>query len=512
VEIVTMDKTNLSTLVNLGDLVDREANPNAVALIDCPDEVNFRTFNHTEIDALSNAVARALVARGYQLGDRIAIMSANRMEYLAAYFGIMRAGMVAVPINFKLPRDSVDYILRDADVSMVFADAERCDLCPPHLPLVRFDSTGNVGFADFLNRGSFPTVRPATDDVAMILYTSGSTGRPKGVPLTHAGQLWALTVRARAAMDWPQQRFLVAAPLFHMNALGVSKFCMSVHASMVLLPRFRAPAYIGAIGQHRCTWLTAVPTMIALVAQEEVVLSQTDLSSVQRVGMGSAPLTQTLVDRAQRIFPAAQITNGYGTTETGPVAFGPHPDGLPTPPLALGYPLPGIRLRLVCNDDVNATQGVLQMWTPALMPGYLHLPEKSADVMTDDGYYITGDIMRRDAGGFYYFVGRADDMFVCNGENVYPGEVEKMLECHPAVHQACVVPVADEIRGQKPVAFVVRTPGQSLSVQQVKDYALAHAPAYQHPRLVAFVDRLPLASTNKVDRQALMARAATLAG
>jgi acyl-CoA synthetase (AMP-forming)/AMP-acid ligase II len=152
------------------------------------------------------------------------------------------------------------------------------------------------------------------------------------------------------------------------------------------------------------------------------------------------------------------------------------------------------------------------MWTPALMPGYLHLPEKSADVMTDDGYYITGDIMRRDAGGFYYFVGRADDMFVCNGENVYPGEVEKMLECHPAVHQACVVPVADEIRGQKPVAFVVRTPGQSLSVQQVKDYALAHAPAYQHPRLVAFVDRLPLASTNKVDRQALMARAATLAG
>jgi acyl-CoA synthetase (AMP-forming)/AMP-acid ligase II len=118
--------------------------------------------------------------------------------------------------------------------------------------------------------------------------------------------------------------------------------------------------------------------------------------------------------------------------------------------------------------------------------------------------------MRRDQDGFYYFVGRADDMFVCNGENVYPGEVETMLERHPAVHQACVVPVADEIRGHKPVAFVVLTPGQHLTEQQVKDYALAHAPAYQHPRQVGFVDVLPLAGTNKIDRQALMDRAADL--
>ncbi|MCZ6873216.1 MAG: class I adenylate-forming enzyme family protein [bacterium] len=506
-----MDKTNLSHLVNLGDLAKRDADAAAVALIDCPDELNFRTFSHGAIDATSNAVARALVARGCQQGDRIAIMAANRMEYLTAYFGIMRAAMIALPINFKLPPDRVDYILRDADVSMVFADAERRALCPPRLPLVCFGATDDVGFDGFLNTGSFAAVCPAPDDIAMILYTSGSSGRPKGVPLTHAGQLWALTVRAGARIDWPQQRFLVAAPLFHMNALGVSKFCFSVHASMVLLPRFRAAAYIRAIGQHRCTWLTAVPTMIALVAQEEAVLAQTDLSSVQRVGMGSAPLTQALADHAQRIFPAAQISNGYGTTETGPVAFGPHPDGLATPSLALGYPLPGLRLRLVYDDDLDAEQGVLQLWTPALMSGYLHLPEKSAEAMTDDGYYISGDIMRRDTHGFYYFVGRADDMFVCNGENVYPGEVEKILERHPAVHQACVVPVADEIRGQKPVAFVVLTPGESLTVQQVKDHALTHAPAYQHPRLVQFVDQLPLAGTNKIDRKALISRAASLA-
>jgi acyl-CoA synthetase (AMP-forming)/AMP-acid ligase II len=141
------------------------------------------------------------------------------------------------------------------------------------------------------------------------------------------------------------------------------------------------------------------------------------------------------------------------------------------------------------------------------MPGYHNLPDKTAAVMTPDGYYITGDVMRRDAQGFYYFVGRADDMFVCNGENVYPAEVEQMLERHAAIHQTCVVPVPDEIRGQKPVAFIVLVPGASMTVQEVKDYALANGPAYQHPRRVEFVSELPLAGTNKIDRNALMERA-----
>jgi acyl-CoA synthetase (AMP-forming)/AMP-acid ligase II len=138
------------------------------------------------------------------------------------------------------------------------------------------------------------------------------------------------------------------------------------------------------------------------------------------------------------------------------------------------------------------------------------LPEKTAAAMTDDGYYITGDIMRRDANGFYYFVGRADDMFVCNGENIYPGEVETMLERHAAIHQACIVPVPDEIRGHKPVAFVVPEAGRRVTAQDVTDYALAHAPAYMHPRQVEFVAELPLAGTNKVDRAALTQRAMSL--
>ncbi|MDH3600917.1 MAG: acyl--CoA ligase [Candidatus Tectomicrobia bacterium] len=506
------NKTDVASLVNLGDLVNREVPPEAVAVIDCLHEDTPRIYSHGAIDAAANAVARGLIARGYQRGDRIAIIAANRVDYLTAYFGTMRAGMISVPVNFKLPRDTVDYVLRDAGVSMVVADAERRSQCPADLPVVEFASAAADGFDAFLDPGVFDVVHPEADEIAMILYTSGSTGRPKGVPLTHAGQLWAIGVRARAPIDWPQHRFLVAAPLFHMNALAASKFTLAVHASMVLLPQFRAPAFIRAIGQHRCTWLTAVPTMMALMAQEQEALKQTDLSSVTRVAMGSAPLTQALMDQVQAIFPGAQLSNGYGTTETGPVGFGPHPEGIPTPALALGYPIPGIRLRLVQDEQFDADEGVLQMWTPALMPGYHQLPQKTAEAMTRDGYYITGDIMRRDQQGFYYFVGRADDMFVCSGENIYPGEVEKMLERHPAIHQACIVPVPDPIRGQKPVAFIVQAPGQRLKEQDVKEFALANAPAYQHPRHVEFVEELPLAGTNKINRQALIDRAVSIAG
>ncbi|ETW95827.1 MAG: hypothetical protein ETSY1_29050 [Candidatus Entotheonella factor] len=279
----------LSNLVNLGDLVQRDADLKAIALIDCHDDANPRDYTHGDLDAAANAVARGLIARGGKRGDRIAILAANRAAYLMAYLGTMRAGMVSVPVNFKLPRDTVEYVMRDAGVSMVFADAERLSLCPADLPVVNFDCSGNDGFDAFLDPGPFDVVRPAPDEIAMFLYTSGSTGRPKGVPLTHAGQLWAMVARARNGRGWEQQRFMVAAPLFHMNGLASAKFALAAHASFVLMPQFRAVPFIRALARHRCTFITSVPTMMALMAQETEALAQHDLSSVTRVSMGSAP-------------------------------------------------------------------------------------------------------------------------------------------------------------------------------------------------------------------------------
>ena len=170
----------------------------------------------------------------------------------------------------------------------------------------------------------------------------------------------------------------------------------------------------------------------------------------------------------------------------------------------------GVELRLVDAGGHDADEGVLWQRTPANMHGYLNLPEKTREVLTPEGWYVSGDVFRRDADGAYFFIGRTDDMFVCGGENIFPGEVESLLERHPGVQQTCVVPVPDEIKGEKPFAFVVRAPGSMLDEAEVKRFALEHAPAYQHPRRVAFLDAMPLAGPNKVDRKALKAQATAI--
>ena len=500
----------MTTARSLGDLVDRAADPAKVAIIDLGDGVQPRQVTYGELATTIDAVARGVVARGLRAGDKVAILAANSAHYLAAYFGVMRAGLVAVPIGYKFPAETIHYMLRDCEARMVFTDAEHRTLCPEELSVVELGS-GSDRFGGLLDPGPFECSDPGADAVAMILYTSGSTGRPKGVPLTHLGQIWVINNMAGDAAAFERHRILVAAPLYHMNGLLLSKIVAATHGTEVLLPRFRARDYIDAIERHGCSLITSVPTMLALVAKELEALARTDLSSVEAVLTGSAPLTQALVDRVASIFPGAAISNAYGTTEAGAGTFGPHPNGVPRPDLALGHPAPGVEARLVAPGAADANEGVLQLRTPALMTGYLNLPEVTGRCISEDGWYDTGDVMRRDENGFHFFVGRADDMFVCGGENIYPGEVEKMLERHPGVHQACVVPAVDAVRGNKPVAYVVVAPGHRLTEQEVKDFALANASPNEHPRNVVFVDDLPLAGTNKIDRNELVRRAGAYA-
>ena len=495
----------MSGFINLGDLVRRDCDPAKVAIIDLGGETE-RQVTYAALDAMADGVARGLAARGLARGGRVAILSANRTEFIAALCGIMRAGLVAVPVNFRFPRATIDFILRDAGAKLVFCDGLRRERCPPGMPAVCFEGgEGMQDFASFLDAGPFPAVAARPGEPALFLYTSGSTGTPKGVVLSHRSHIWVVETRLEA--DLSRHRFLIAAPLYHMNALALAQLVQAAHATMVLLPQFSAPAYIEAIGRHRCTWLTAVPPMIAMMLRERDLLARTDLGSVEFVRMGSAPVSASLMAALAQTLPRAKVTNAYGTTEAGPVVFGPHPSGFSQPATSVGFPHPKVKLRLVDQSGRPAEPGALEMKCPALMLGYHSRPELPPP-FTVDGFYRTGDVFRRDRDGFYYFLGRTDDMFVSGGENIYPGDVERMLERHGAVAQACVVPVEDDIKGEKPVAFVIAKEGQAIDPEDIKRFALANAPPYQHPRFVFVVDRLPLSSTNKIDRGALKREAA----
>ncbi len=492
---------------NLGDVLDAAQDPAATAIIDLSDVGGERRWSYAALDGLTDAVAGGLRAAGLGPGARVGLMCANSARAVAVLLGAMRAGCVAVPLNPRAGPETVRFMCDDADLALVFVDATGRAALPEGRRTVDLDSTR---FDAFLVPGAFASTVPAADDVAMILYTSGSTGRPKGVLLSHASQLLIAAGYATPAMAacMAAGPAIVAAPIFHMNATVNVTLTFLLRGSLVLLARFDAKAFIEALSRHRVSVLSGVPTMAALIAQEPDALARADLGGVKLIVIGSAPLSETVLAQVRRLFPDAAVINSYGTTETGAGYYGAHPDGLARPPMSVGYPQPHAEMRLV--GGAGPDEGVLQIRTPTRMQGYLNRPELTAERLRD-GWIDTGDIMRRDAEGFHYFVGRADDMFVCSGENVYPGAVERLLERHPDVLEVCVLPLPDPVRGEMPVAFVVPRPGTAPAEQALKAFALAHAAPHLHPRRIWFIDRMPLAGTNKIDRQALKARARELA-
>lgn len=465
----------------------------AEALVEIDRDGRRRRFSFSDLRAHSNAVAAALVDGGVEPGERVALIGDNSAEHVIALLGILKAGGVACLINTKLGAEDRAALVEETDAVFTVGDD-------------RFvKEKSGLALSDILalpDRNA-PAISLGDDALAMIMFTSGSSGLPKGVPISHIGYSWALGQFTGLGKTMAGETGIVAAPLFHMNGQFHVVNMLSVGARVLLMTSFSARGMLDAITDHRVKRVTGVPTMAALMAEEIESGYSADTSSVEQVGLGSSPLSRQLLGRVQAAFPSAVITNGFGTTETGPVSFSGHPDGLPTPPTSLGHPMPGVELKL--EGGGTPDEGVLHIRNPMTLKGYWKRPEATSTRIDPDGWYITGDRMRRDGNGFYYFLGRADDMMQVGAENVYPGEVERLLERHSSIIEAAVVAVPHATKNEAPVAFVIAN--GPVTEDEIKAFAIAEGPAYAHPRRVFVVDELPLASTNKIDHNILRARA-----
>ena len=503
---------------NLGHLFDAplRLTPDAPAVLQGDTVLSF-----AELDARVNRMANALDGLGVRAGDRVALMFSNDWRFLEALFGPMRLGAVAVPLNTRMGDDALRYVVEDAEAAVVVANAamaERAHAVAGALPGVRHlvvdgaaAGVNAVAYEPLLAAAAptRPRRRTTPDEICMQPYTSGSTGKPKGVLLAHGGQVWNADILRKAILCDAAERALIAVPLFHKNAMaGAVKPFLLGGGSLAILPGFDAREVIRAIERYRVTYLTGVPAMYKMILAEPEALARHDVSSVRYAVCGSAEVPDELLEDFKRVFPGADIAESYGLTEGGPVPVTNTRWGLKRRG-SCGLAFPGCDVRIVgaAGGDAGPDEvGELLTRNPGVAAGYWKRPAVWAQKFRD-GWLHTGDLMRRDADGFHYFVGRKDDMINVAGENVYPKEVEDLLLRHPNLRDAAVVPAPHGVKGEVPVAFVVEREKGRTTEEEVKRFCLERGAPYAHPRRVVFLDALPLGGTGKLDRGTLKRRA-----
>ncbi len=338
----------------------------------------------------------------------------------------------------------------------------------------------------------------AFDDVAFQPYTSGSTGTPKGIALTHGGMIWGIEHSQKYWPLSPADRLIVAAPMFHKNAMrGSVKPTLRGGASLVIMRSFDPRRYLQAAADHRVTFCSGVPTMFAEMLRQTDLIGSLDFTSLTKISMGSAIVPPQLIDRLSETFKVS-VRESFGLTEGGGAIRQPI-DGRIPPRGSVGLVAPELEVKLVKPNGEEGDEGECWIRSPYVLREYVNLPELTRERIRD-GWLRTGDILRRDADGFFYYVTRIDDMFVCGGENIYPKEVENLALKHPDVANVAVAPLTHDTKGLAPAAMVVLKQGKSVTSEELQSFFAANGPAFAIPRAVLFVDSIPLNGAGKVDR------------
>jgi long-chain acyl-CoA synthetase len=478
-------------------------------------------LTYAELDALSDRFAAGLRASGLSPGERVGIQLPNIPQFLIAYFGTLKAGCIAVPLNVLLKARELAYCLGDAQARALVtwagvADEATKGAGDAGVPAVYVVNTPGVPepqgcrrFEELLSPEPGAPLLEQTDpgDTAVIVYTSGTTGTPKGAELTHFQLLMNADTPGRVFGIRDDDIVMVALPLFHVFGLSSQlNVCVRFGATMSLVPRFDATKALEVIQRDGVTIFEGVPTMYVAVLRHPNVAAY-DVSTL-RIGIsGGAPLPAEVLDAFEEKFGIV-ILEGYGLSETASTTtFNVSADERKI--YSVGKPIWGVEVQIW--DDKNQPLpagpdniGEIVIRGVNTMRGYFQKPKETAEVFTD-GWFHSGDLGYRDEDGFYFIVDRKTDLIIRAGYNVYPREVEEVLYTHPAVANAAVIGVHDDRVGEEIKAVVQPKAGAVVTEEDIIEYVKERIAAYKYPRVVEFWDELPLGPTGKVVKKELRA-------
>jgi long-chain acyl-CoA synthetase len=461
-------------------------------------------LTYSVLDGSSARIAALLKSKGLQTGDRVGLMLPNVPYFPAIYYGILRAGGVVVPMNVLLKGREVKFYLSDSGAKLLFAWHD-------------FGEAAKAGASEagaeavLVKPGEFEQLvmehEPDTelaersgDDTAVILYTSGTTGTPKGAELTHSNLRRNCTVTQTTLGEFSHEDVLLGAlPLFHsFGQTCTMNSAVAVGACVTMLPRFDPEKALEIIERDRVTVFQGVPTMYNAMLHADAADS-VDASCLRLCMSGGAAIPVELIRGFEDKFGCV-ILEGYGLSETSPVASFNHPDR-ERKPGSIGTPIDGVEMQ-VWDDDGNEVPqgevGEIVIRGHNVMKGYWGRAEATEEAIDEAGWFRTGDMAKVDEDGYFFIVDRKKDLIIRGGYNVYPREIEEVLYEHPAIQEAAVLGVPDESLGEEVGAAVVLKKGESLDADEIKAYVKEQVAAYKYPRKVWFEDELPKGPTGKI--------------
>jgi len=491
-------------MTNLSSLLDRAA-------ADYPDHPALRmddlVLTYAQLHDAAGRMAAVLASHGVEPGDRVGLMLPNVPAFPIAFYGALAAGAIVVPMNPLLKSREVSYYLGDSGAKAVvawhMAAAEAAKgAADAGAQMIAAETPDLAGLLDTAKGTAPGPSGQQGDDDAVILYTSGTTGKPKGAELTHAGLGRNAELTARTLLENnPDDVMMGCLPLFHVFGLTCGlNATVAAAGTLTLVPRFDPAKALDIMQRDAVTIFEGVPTMYAAMLH----LPRADLAKTATLRVcvsGGASMPVEVLRGFEEKFGCI-ILEGYGLSETSPVASFNHPDRARKPG-SIGTPIEGVQMRLIDDEGHTAPReeiGEIAVRGHNVMKGYWGKPEATAGAIKD-GWFRTGDMARVDEDGYYYIVDRKKDLIIRGGYNVYPREIEEVLHEHPAVAEVAVIGIAHGELGEEVGAAVALKPGASATPDELRAFARDRVAAYKCPRRVWLVDALPKGPTGKILRR-----------